>query len=72
LKKKKKSSHKLPKQQSTKFWSQGILGVKKHFISIEGNSIYNRQFLQLRNKWFRIHGWLATTNPFKSQIIILY
>jgi hypothetical protein len=23
------SSHKLPKQQSTNFWSQGILGVKK-------------------------------------------
>jgi hypothetical protein len=22
------SSHKLPKQQSTNFWSQGILGVK--------------------------------------------
>jgi hypothetical protein len=27
LKKKKNSSHKLPKQQSTSFWSQGILGV---------------------------------------------
>jgi hypothetical protein len=31
------SSHKLPKQQSTNFWSQGILGVKwyslvKHFL----------------------------------------
>jgi hypothetical protein len=26
-KEKKKSSHKLPKQQSTSFWSQGILGV---------------------------------------------
>jgi hypothetical protein len=26
-KKNKKSSHKLPKQQSTSFWSQGILGV---------------------------------------------
>jgi hypothetical protein len=23
------SSHKLPKQQSTSFWSQGILGVKE-------------------------------------------
>jgi hypothetical protein len=22
------SSHKLPKQQSTSFWSQGVLGVK--------------------------------------------
>jgi hypothetical protein len=29
LKKNKNSSHKLPKQQSTSFWSQGILGVKK-------------------------------------------
>jgi hypothetical protein len=28
LKKKYFSSHKLPKQQSTIFWSQGILGVK--------------------------------------------
>jgi hypothetical protein len=27
LKKNKNSSHKLPKQQSTYFWSQGILGV---------------------------------------------
>jgi hypothetical protein len=26
--KEKKSSHKLPKQQSTSFWSQGILGIK--------------------------------------------
>jgi hypothetical protein len=29
LKKKYFSSHKVPKQQSTSFWSQGILGVKK-------------------------------------------
>jgi hypothetical protein len=29
LKKNYFSSHKLPKQQSTSFWSQGILGVKK-------------------------------------------
>jgi hypothetical protein len=29
LKEKRRSSHKLPKQQSTSFWSQGILGVKK-------------------------------------------
>jgi hypothetical protein len=28
LKKNNFSSHKLPKQQSTSFWSQGILGVK--------------------------------------------
>jgi hypothetical protein len=26
------SSHKLPKQQSTSFWSQGILGVKDHLV----------------------------------------
>jgi hypothetical protein len=29
LKKKYFSSHELPKQRSTSFWSQGILGVKK-------------------------------------------
>jgi hypothetical protein len=29
LKKKYFSSHKLPKQQSISFWSQGILGVKR-------------------------------------------
>jgi hypothetical protein len=29
LKKKKISLHKLPKQQSTSFWSQGILGIKE-------------------------------------------
>jgi hypothetical protein len=29
LKKNYFSSHKLPKQQSTSFWSQGILGVKQ-------------------------------------------
>jgi hypothetical protein len=26
------SSHKLPKQQSTNFWSQGILGVKSYGV----------------------------------------
>jgi hypothetical protein len=26
------SSHKLPKQQSTNFWSQGILGVNHKFL----------------------------------------
>jgi hypothetical protein len=38
LKKNYFSSHKLPKQQSTSFWSQGILGVKhppKYYIQIE-------------------------------------
>jgi hypothetical protein len=37
LKKNKKSSLKLPKQQSTSFWFQGILGIKiiqgKKFVS---------------------------------------
>jgi hypothetical protein len=35
LQKKYFSSHKLPKQQSTSFWSQGILGVKDPGISSE-------------------------------------
>jgi hypothetical protein len=30
LKKNYFSSHKLPKQQSTNFWSQGVLGVKNY------------------------------------------
>jgi hypothetical protein len=34
LKKNYFSSHKLPKQQSTSFWSQGILGVKVPFIQV--------------------------------------
>jgi hypothetical protein len=29
------SSHKLPKQQSTSFWSQGILGVNSLFEDLE-------------------------------------
>jgi hypothetical protein len=28
------SSHKLPKQQSTNFWSQGILGVKNNPFAV--------------------------------------
>jgi hypothetical protein len=32
LRKKYFSSHKLPKQQSTSFWSQGILGVNGSFL----------------------------------------
>jgi hypothetical protein len=32
LKKNDFSSHKLPRQQSTNFWSQGILGVKKKHV----------------------------------------
>jgi hypothetical protein len=33
LKKNYFSSHKLPKQQSTSFWSQGILGINDWFLS---------------------------------------
>jgi hypothetical protein len=35
LKKNYFSSHKLPKQQSTRFWSQGILGVKQIFLFLK-------------------------------------
>jgi hypothetical protein len=36
LEKKYFSSHKLPKQQSNSFWSQGILGVKERYgISLQ-------------------------------------
>jgi hypothetical protein len=34
LKKEYFSSHKLPKQQSTSFWSQGILGVNTQFFHL--------------------------------------
>jgi hypothetical protein len=36
LKKNYFSSHKLPKQQSTSFWSQGILGVKWILGRVQG------------------------------------
>jgi hypothetical protein len=32
------SSHKLPKQQSTSFWSQGILGVKSNRDHLQGQN----------------------------------
>jgi hypothetical protein len=35
LKKKYFSSHKLPKQRSTSFWSQGILGVNMKYSLID-------------------------------------
>jgi hypothetical protein len=44
IEKKKKSSHKLPKQQSTSFWSQGILGVKSQFDLQAGNFFYIKHF----------------------------
>jgi hypothetical protein len=36
LKKNYFSPHKLPKQQSTRFWSQGILGVKVAKLNVNG------------------------------------
>jgi hypothetical protein len=47
LKKNYFSSHKLPKQQSTNFWSQGILGVKNAETNNLLQIVYT--FLQLRN-----------------------
>jgi hypothetical protein len=38
------SSHKLPKQQSTNFWSQRILGVKYTFICLLSNLYSSIQF----------------------------
>jgi hypothetical protein len=49
LKKNYFSSHKLPKQQSTSFWSQGILGVKQNLKSLIVCSI-----LRIRS-WVRPH-----------------
>jgi hypothetical protein len=40
LKKKKISSHKLPKQQSTNFWSQGLLGVNIFFSHLYWLKLY--------------------------------
>jgi hypothetical protein len=41
LKKNYFSSQKLPKQQSTRFWSQGILGVKKlSLLKLESRDFY--------------------------------
>jgi hypothetical protein len=41
LKKKYFSSHKLPKQQSTSFWSQGILGVKNYGVLKISTKVWN-------------------------------
>jgi hypothetical protein len=48
------------------YWS-----IKEHFTSIvglEGNRIYSRQFLQLRNNGFRVKGGSATANPSKMSL----
>jgi hypothetical protein len=39
------SSHKLPKQQSTNFWSQGILGVKEGVINFIVEVFFHLFFL---------------------------
>jgi hypothetical protein len=49
LKKKKNSSHKLPKRQLTSFWSQGILGVN-HTKSIWYQKSFSFFFLQQRER----------------------
>jgi hypothetical protein len=41
------SSHKLPKQQSTIFWSQGILGVKK-------SANYSTQLCKTTLMWYEL------------------
>jgi hypothetical protein len=41
------SSHKLPKQQSTNFWSQGILGVKNDATKEETFKLTNRTIFQI-------------------------
>jgi hypothetical protein len=43
------SSHKLPKQQSTSFWSQGILGVKRKENPNPGGVRYGLKATQLKN-----------------------
>jgi hypothetical protein len=44
LKKNYFSSHKLPKQQSTSFWSQGILGVNEalNIVNVLINQLFQR------------------------------
>jgi hypothetical protein len=49
------SSHKLPKQQSTSFWSQGILGVKK-------NGWMEAQIMKLTNA-LAFNGPSPSVNP---------
>jgi hypothetical protein len=41
------SSHKLPKQQSTSFWSQGILGVNQFGVELLVNSSSSYPFAKL-------------------------
>jgi hypothetical protein len=45
LKKNYFSSHKLPKQQSTSFWSQGILGVNKNGFALGVIPLVNKNGL---------------------------
>jgi hypothetical protein len=50
LKKNYFSLHKLPKQQSTSFWSQGILGVKQS-MEEETIDLSFYQVVQVLNAW---------------------
>jgi hypothetical protein len=46
--------------------------IKEHVTSVvgsDGNRIYNRQFLQLRNNGFRFWGGSATANPSKISLL---
>jgi hypothetical protein len=64
LKKNYFSSHKLPKQQSTSFWSQGILGVKVKEDSgyVQEITLLGGTFKSMEKKSLREHqnGYLQT------------
>jgi hypothetical protein len=55
------ASHKLPKQQLTSFWSQGILGVNQNktldIIELSENLFYKKNLMaNLLKSWFTIEG----------------
>jgi hypothetical protein len=60
------SSHKLPKQQSTSFWSQGILGVKGRILyskyvsfSMKLLKYYNNLTMYgASKKYFKTNAWM--------------
>ena len=45
-------SHKVPKQQSTSFWFQGILGVNPQIISQSHSSKVQSLFYNVSNAYF--------------------
>jgi hypothetical protein len=69
------SSHKLPKQQSTSFWSQGILGVKeKHVELIKKSSKMDKvgKVVKAKIESKKVESkevGLAARRPFKSPLI---